>query len=95
MRTNPVRSFAVTLKNRMDAVHMVENSLEQRIQQHGCYSYAGPHEAFGVIWEEFIKEAGDALHANDHKQFYSEMIDVAVGAIFAIASDLALKENAK
>lgn len=61
-----------------------------RLEKHGHGMFAGPHEAFGVIWEE-VKELADAMHANDTEKFFNELVDIGVAAMFAIASHHARK----
>ena len=68
------------------AIEMTTINLGVRMAKHGPGAYASPHECFGVLWEEAMKELGDALHANDAEQFVKELSDVAVTAIFGIAS---------
>lgn len=68
----------------------VRKMMAKRLVQHGRGGYIGPHETYGILAEELNKECLDAVHANDVQQVIKELIDVAVGAIFGIAS---LREN--
>ena len=44
-----------------------------------------PQEALGVITEEY-HELIEAVHGNDRSEEFAELLDVAVAAIYAIAS---------
>jgi NTP pyrophosphatase (non-canonical NTP hydrolase) len=44
-----------------------------------------PQEALGVITEEY-HELIEAIHSNDRSEEFSELLDVAVAAIYAMAS---------
>jgi hypothetical protein len=66
----------------------VEAEMEKAMRKHG--PMRTPHEAFGVIYEEFIIEFGAAMHANDRDQQRKEMIQVAAMAcrfLFDLGSD--------
>ena len=69
-----------------EAVVAVVAWLKYQIQQKGDGAYASPHEALGVIQEEF-DEFKVACHNNDPHEFVKEAIDIAVGAIWAVASN--------
>ncbi len=64
----------------------LERALCLRLGKHGYGRFAGPHECYGVIAEEFTKELTDALHANDRASFRRECIDIAVAAMFSYIS---------
>lgn len=83
----PISDINKVLEEVLDMIIM-------RMEQpgHGAGAFASSHEIYGVIAEEFNKELLDALHANDDIQFRKELIDIAVGAIFGIAS-LDVKED--
>lgn len=61
------------------------DAMYQRINKHGDGAFVGPHEAFGVVHEEY-DELGEALRANNEEQFKRECMDIAVAALFAIVS---------
>jgi hypothetical protein len=44
-----------------------------------------PHEAYGYVAEE-VKELLDAVHKNNISSVRSELMDVAISAIWAVAS---------
>lgn len=71
----------------------VHDKLIYRLNKKGYGVYCSNHETYGIIAEEFNKELLDALHANDDVQFRSELLDVAVGAIFGIISMDILKDK--
>jgi NTP pyrophosphatase (non-canonical NTP hydrolase) len=62
----------------------LKDKLNYRMKQKGPQSYASVHEALGIITEEY-KELIDAVQSNDRKHVMDELLDVAVGCIFAIA----------
>ena len=72
------------------AVDDVVKALLKRLQQKGNSSYASNHEALGVITEEYF-EYVDAVKNNDNQHVYEELVDIAVGCIFAVASMRAKK----
>ncbi len=63
----------------------VETMMQKRLKQKGRLCYVSTHEALGVITEEYF-EFVDAVKANDLDEFEKEVIDIAVGAVFACAS---------
>lgn len=68
------------------ALEAVKQNLLMRMNKKGRGAFISSHEIYGILAEELNKELLDAMHANDAKQFVKELIDVAVGAIFALAS---------
>ncbi len=66
------------------ARRLLKKKLAYRIAQKGPHSYASVHEAYGIIAEE-VKELLDAVQSNKREDVISEMLDIAVGCIFAIA----------
>lgn len=67
------------------AVALTVESLKRRTEKHGVFSYIGPHEALGIITEEY-QELIAAVHGNNRVQTKAELIDIAVACIFALAS---------
>lgn len=59
--------------------------LNRRLAQKGHDGFSSTHEIFGVVHEE-VQELGDALRANDNKEFRQELFDILVGCLFGIAS---------
>ena len=64
----------------------VTNSLFRRLDKKGRGAYSSRHEALGVITEEFHELVNAARNDNNRQEFLDECMDVAVAAIFAIAS---------
>jgi hypothetical protein len=58
--------------------------LEARIGEKGDGSFASIHEIWGCLGEEW-EELKEAIHRKDFGKVESELMDVAVGAIFAYA----------
>lgn len=75
----------VSLSSVDGAINRIVEKLHKRINHYGDFCYASRHEAIGLIQEE-INELWDAVRENDNDDFESELIDVAVGCIFALAS---------
>lgn len=68
------------------AVNVVHDKLLYRANQKGLGTYASIHEALGILMEE-MTEFTDEVHAKNSKQNQiEELKDIAVGAIWAIAS---------
>ena len=61
--------------------------IAKRLQEKGWGAFAGPHETYGIIAEEF-KELLDELQANNPLAFRKELIDIAVACILGMASEL-------
>ena len=59
-----------------------KESLMLRLREKGYGSFASIHEILGVVQEE-VKELIDAVHQNDHQTIEKELIDIAVGCVFA------------
>ena len=60
-------------------------AIGRRLARHGYGLAAGPHEIYGILAEE-MDELIDELRDNNHTEFYHELLDIAVGAIFGMAS---------
>jgi NTP pyrophosphatase (non-canonical NTP hydrolase) len=60
-------------------------ALKARMQQKGRRPYHGKHEMLGVLTEEYF-ETVEAVHSKQHARIREELLDVAVTAIFGIAS---------
>lgn len=67
-----------------DAVAMLNINISLRAQQHGDGAYVNVHEALGIIAEEY-KELIDAVQSNKLMDVRSELIDIAVAIIWAVA----------
>ncbi len=70
------------------ATSEIGNGVARRLDEKGWGAFAGPHETFGVIAEEFNKELLDALQLNSVVDFRKELIAIAVACIVGLASEL-------
>jgi hypothetical protein len=73
-----------TIKTALDRI---TKKLNQRLQIKGQYGYMSRHETLGIITEEFW-ELVQAVQGNKSDEYESELIDVAVGCLFGLASRL-------
>lgn len=64
----------------------VRENLQGRMAKKGRGSFVSSHEIYGILAEELNKELLDEVHANNPNQIQKELIDIAVGSIFALAS---------
>ena len=68
------------------AIDGVEVKLEYRQEQKGMATYASIHEALGILQEE-MTEFENEVHSKASRDLQvEELKDIAVGAIWAIAS---------
>lgn len=72
----------------------VTKNVGTKIQRKGRGVYVSHHEALGIITEEY-KELIDAVQSNNPVEVASEMMDVAVGAIWGLASMLQKEADIK
>jgi hypothetical protein len=63
----------------------LRHELQRRTDKHGPLCFIGPHETLGILDEEF-DELRDAVRANDSEEERKELMDIAVGAVFGVAS---------
>jgi molybdopterin converting factor small subunit len=75
----------VTEEEIQKAIKLVLEALEGRLMQKGRGTFASTHEIYGVVAEEF-DELTDELRKNNELDFAGELIDIAVGCIFGVAS---------
>lgn len=68
------------------AVERIQRKIALRLEQKGPGLFVDLHQCYGVMAEELNKEFLDAVHANDDEQALIEAIDVAVAAIWTVAS---------
>jgi len=61
------------------------DKLNQRLNEKGNGIFVSSHECFGILQEE-VNEYLDTIQANDKVEQYNELMDVAVAAMFAMAS---------
>ena len=80
---NPI--IQVTDKTIKLLLNLTAYELGVRIKQHGDKSFASNHEGQGVIEEEH-DELKDAIHANNNMEVVKESLDLAIGALWLVAS---------
>ena len=64
------------------ATTLVQAELAKAMAKHGPMH--SPHEAFGVIYEEFMIEFAEEMKANDFEKQKIEMVQVAAMAMRAL-----------
>ena len=67
------------------AFDLVKRKLLSRLDRKGLHGYASSHECLGIITEEF-EELVVAVRSNKKKAIEGELVDLAVAAIYSIAS---------
>jgi hypothetical protein len=73
-------------RHRIEAVvSELQKQIDKRIDKHGRDSFIGPHEIFGVLAEE-VDEYLVEVRLEDHDKQVAELFDIAVAAVFGIAS---------
>lgn len=75
----------LTSKNLDDALDYLKAQIIRRLNQKGEGIFASRHEILGIITEEY-SELIDAVHQRQITDIRDELLDIAVGCIFAIAS---------
>jgi hypothetical protein len=66
-----------------DGIRIVLDKLQFRLSQKGYGTFASTHEILGILEEEY-KEFVDAIHDGNYIEVKSELVDIAVGAIFGV-----------
>lgn len=82
----------VSQENLLKANELVVLAVGKRLNQHGHGAFVGPHEAESICREE-MNELTSAVHANDDQATLEELLDLAVAAVFAVASMVAGGED--
>ena len=67
-----------------EAVNALHTRIEERLLQKGRGSFASRHEILGILVEE-MHELTEATQHGNATDLLHELMDVAVGAVFAIA----------
>ena len=70
------------------ALSLVAQKMKVRLEHCGEGTFASQHEILGIITEEY-HELVQAVQNNDKDELIEELLDVAVGAVFGIASIIA------
>lgn len=78
----------------LQTIEALTVNLGRKIEKHGRGAYSGNHETLGIIAEEY-HELVEAVRQNDPVDVASELMDVAVGAIFGVASMMEKEERIK
>ena len=68
-----------------EAFELFKLHLAKKLEKHGRGEFVGLHETLGILTEEYY-EVIEAAKSNSREDFISELADVAVVAIFGIAS---------
>jgi hypothetical protein len=63
----------------------LEAKIKRRLKQHGLGIAVSPAEVYGIVAEEF-HELMIAMHGNDEEEFYKELEDIAIAAVFGMVS---------
>lgn len=63
----------------------IATHLAHRMRKHGKDSFVSPHEILGILLEE-THELEHAIRKNSAPKTYSELMDVAVAAIWGLVS---------
>jgi hypothetical protein len=74
-------------KTIFEALDSIALKVYKRLEEKGSGAFAGPHECYGILAEEFA-ELLQALQVNDKTAFREELIDIAVGAVIGLSSNL-------
>lgn len=69
----------------LTVIELFVEQLGKRLEKHGRGKYASAHETLGIVAEEY-DELLDAVRKNDPQLVYEELMDIAVGCIFGVAS---------
>ena len=75
----------VTEKTIKSMLNLTAYELGLRIQRHGDKSFASNAEGRGIIDEEH-DELGDAIKSNNNQEVIREALDLAVGALWLVAT---------
>jgi hypothetical protein len=89
---NRSKRTKVTEKNINESIKIIINKIHRKIAKNGGHTYESTHEIYGIIAEEY-HELILELHSNRTEDFIFELEDLAVAAIWGIASMKTLKEE--
>ena len=67
-----------------DAIASLEAELDRRLDEKGSGTFASTHEILGVLTEEHT-ELIEAVRSNAVSDVRKELLDIAVGCVFAVA----------
>ncbi len=83
----------VSQESLLKAMETVAERMGLKLEKHGNGAYVSHHEMLGIITEEYL-ELSTAIHDNDVIEVGNELHDIAVSAIFSIASLYEKEEKA-
>lgn len=78
-------SVEVTEEYISQALNLLGTALRYRLNEKGADSFVNPHEILGATEVE-VMELREAVHLKKNALIVEELIDVAVGCIFGVAS---------
>ena len=76
----------LTIDQLTEAINSVVEKLECRVGQKGLGSMASSHEILGILTDELAEFRDEVHQKSGADRKVAELIDVAVAAIFGIAS---------
>lgn len=74
----------ITEQQVSDAAGLVRYWLFERLTEKGYGAWLSRHEILGFLTEEY-DEAIEAVHSKSKAEIKAELVDMAVGCIFAVA----------
>ncbi len=77
---------SVTIENLEEAKRWVLDRLEKRVQDRGCKAFASEHEVYGKLAEELLEFQTSIWKRCPEDEKILELEDIAVKAIWGIAS---------
>lgn len=78
----------------LKAIEFLTRELARRMEQHGRGAFASAHESLGDLTEEYYELIG-AIQSNDVVKIGEETADVAVSALWALATSIQKEEDIK
>lgn len=67
-----------------ETLKVLSQSISEAIERKGAGALVSSHEIAGIVSEEYL-EMMEALRKNNHDILRSELLDIAVGAVFGVA----------
>jgi len=75
----------ITEKEKEEVLLLVRKQLDKRLRIHGKNAFNSAHEIRGVLEEE-VAEHMDELRANNYSRQLEELLDIAIAAIWGVAT---------
>jgi NTP pyrophosphatase (non-canonical NTP hydrolase) len=85
---------SVTTEDLKKIIETLGLFIGKKIQKHGDKAFHNPHHALGILVEEY-HELVEAVRKNEDNEFNDEMMDIAVVAIWWLASKNAYEKMEK